>query len=480
MRARALIALASVPALAAGVVVGGVPAAAAGPAPVNVVVVMTDDQRIDDMSVMPKTKERLGRYGVAFRRSYATFPLCCPARVSYLTGQYAHNHGVTGNLAPEGIFDFMEDSQVTSTVPYALQQAGYRTAFYGKYLNGYAVVAKQKDGSLYIPPGYDDWRAGTIVGKMFEWEQAIRGEVRLWGSDPADYQTDVLKRQSVHFIRANLDKEVPFFLTISPLAAHKEGRRAVIDPLHNPRPAVRHRKITDDIPLRKRPSFNEADVEDKPNLVKDKDRLDAQAREQARHSQNDRLGSLLSVDDLVERVVAVLREERALRRTLVIFTSDNGYMLGEHRLFGKNTIYEESARVPLLMRGAGLPKDEVVRSLVGTVDLAPTIYDVTGVAPLLPQDGVSLFEVVADPAAYADRELLIETTRAAALRTGPYKYVEIGANQGGVPEEFELYDLRADPYELNSRHADPAYAGVRLQLAARLAALRDCAGNNCH
>jgi N-acetylglucosamine-6-sulfatase len=479
VRARALIALVSVPALAAGVVAGPAPVAAAGPAPVNVVVIMTDDQRLDDMSVMPKTQEMVGERGVAFRRSYATFPLCCPARVTFLTGQYAHNHGVTGNLAPEGIFDFMEESQTTSTVPYALQQAGYRTAFYGKYLNGYAVVAKQKDGTLYIPPGYDDWRAGTIVGKMFEWEQAVRGEPRLWGSDPADYQTDVLKRQSVHFIRTNLDKGVPFFLTISPLAAHKEGRRAAIDPRHNPRPAVRHRKVTDDFPLRKLPSFNEMDVEDKPNLVKGKDRLDAEAREQARRSQNDRLGSLLAVDDLVERVVATLREEGALRRTLVIFTSDNGYMLGEHRLFGKNTIYEESARVPLLMRGAGLPRGEVVRSLVGTVDLAPTIYDVTGVAPLLPQDGAALLDVVANPSSYAGRELLIETIRAAALRTGPYKYVEIGANQGGVPEEFELYDLRADPYELNSRHADPAYAAVRLQLAARLAALRDCTGNGC-
>jgi N-acetylglucosamine-6-sulfatase len=437
----------------------------------NVIVVMTDDQRRGDMLALPETRQLIGRRGVTFNRSWATFPLCCPSRATNLTGQYAHNHGVRSNMPPNGGVVAFDDSATTTT---ALNDAGYRTALIGKYLHGYGALAQQDPP--YIPPGWDRWLGMGDPAFMWGWSQVVNGKLRRWGigRPPREYQTDVLARQARSFVGSSLRRNDPFFLTVSTLAPHAERLRgAGVRPRVNPRPAPRHRHAYDHVPFPTTESFNERDVSDKPAWLQATPRLSATLRKQVRARYRDRLTSLGAVDDLVARIVDTLRDERALRDTLVIFTSDNGFLLGEHRLRGKDVAYKEASQVPLLVRGPGLPKRARVSAPVGNIDVAATIYDATGVEPAVEQDGVSLYDVADNPGEYRDRELLIETKQSVGVRTSDFLYVE---HDGG---DTELYDSHADPLELNSVHDDPAYAAIRSELAKRLDQLRDCEGEEC-
>jgi arylsulfatase A-like enzyme len=437
----------------------------------NVLVVLTDDQRYSDLATAnPRTLRRIGRRGVQFRQAFATIPLCCPSRASYLTGRYAHNHGVLGNEAPNGGWQAFDDSATTAV---ALDAAGYETGWVGKYLNGYLQGARLDPP--YVPPGYDFWRAGSATRVLYGWEQVIGNRRKFWGNADRDYQNDVYARQAEKFVESAADSGVPFFLTVSPLSPHVETRG--FQAARNPRPPRRHRDAFKHKPLPRPPAMNEADISDKPSFVSDAPRLKRPAREIIRDLNRDRLGSLLAVDDLVVRVMAALRRNGMLEETLVIFTSDNGYLLGEHRLTGKSKIYDEATRVPLLMRGPGLTPGTVVDSPVANFDVASTIYDFTGVQPAQEQDGVSLFDVAATPGVYSDRELVIQTNRGFALRTPDWLYAEHETDLG---TEYELYDLQQDPYQLDSRHDDPEYAGIRVELADRLDELDDCEGAECH
>ena len=460
-------------ALVAGVLAPAHPRAHAQGAPraPNVIVVLTDDQRVGDMLALPETRRSLGAKGrgVTFTRSWATFPLCCPSRATNLTGQYAHNHNVRANFPPDGGVTRLDDSATTAT---ALDAAGYRTGFVGKYLNGY--LARTLEDPPYIPPGWDRWLGIGDAGFMWGWTQVVNGVVREWGADrePRQYQTDVLARQAQSFLRSSLQGDDPFFMTVAPSAPHSERRRHPV-PEVNPRAAPRHRKDFDDAPFPRTASFNERNVSDKPRWLRETPRLTSKLRKRVRARYGDRLASLSAVDELVAGLVGTLRRENALKDTLVIFTSDNGFLLGEHRLRGKDVAYREAAAVPLLVRGPGLPRGARVSAPVANLDVAATIYDVTGVEPAVLQDGISLREVASDPAKYSDRDFLIETQASFGVRTPDYLYVE---HENG---DVELYDTRRDPLELDSVHDDPAYAAARAQLAQRLDALSSCEGLEC-
>jgi N-acetylglucosamine-6-sulfatase len=444
---------------------GGAAAQGGGDPRPNVVMIMTDDQDTASVKVMKAVERKLARRGTTFKKSFATFPLCCPSRATSLTGQYAHHHGVMGAR------DFA-DFDDSDSMPVALRRSGYRTAFIGKYLNGYSKFGKANP--KFKPPGWTRWYADLTPGRMFDWVLNDNGRPQKFRSRPRDYKTDVLAREATQFIRRTTHRKKPFFVAVTPLAPH--GEPAVVGS-PNPRPAPRDEGTFRREPFPKPPSFNERNVSDKPSFVRRLPRLDPDQRQFLRLRYRSRLESLLAVDHLVAKLVGVLKQEDQLRDTYILFTSDNGFLLGEHRLTGKTKLYEPSVRVPLILRGPGIPHDAVRRQITGNIDVTPTILDATGVSPLDEVDGISLLPLADDRRVAAGRDILLENRLSAGVRTRDYMYAEHSRKQG--PDEFELYDLEADPDQLRNRYGDRGFGSITNQLKQRVDELRDCAGASC-
>ena len=270
----------------------------------------------------------------------------------------------------------------------------------------------------------------------------------------------------------------PFFLSLAFVAPHSGGPRDPDDPvgMATPSPAARHRDAFAGEPLPRSPAFDEADVSDKPNFIRRRPRLTPARVAAIEENYRQELESLLAVDEGVVRVVAALRASGELDSTLIVFTSDNGYFHGEHRVSrGKVMVYEPSIRVPLILRGPGVPAGARRRQLVSNADLAPTILDAAGALPGRVQDGQSLFGLLRDGGLESGRELLVEGPRGiqavafSALRNYRFTYAE---HDNGARE---LYDLERDPDQLESVHDDPAYDAIQARLsraAGRAADLR--------
>jgi N-acetylglucosamine-6-sulfatase len=474
-----LIALAT--AIAAPAALGG-PRASAQERP-NVVVIMTDDQTVEQMRVLDITRERIGARGVTFANSFVSWPVCCPSRATFLTGQYAHNHRVRGNRPPHGGFARLRDA---NTLAVWLRRHGYHTAHVGKYLNGYPG-----ERPLYVPPGWDEWYAATVddhgVGDqdMYDYVLNQNGSLVAYGSTLSDYKTDVFTNLAVDVISRRARGSRPFFLAVMYNAPHFGTKLVSPQPPHDcqheagsdlipVQPAARHAGAFGDEPLPRPPNFNEADVSDKPEPVRSLPPLtDAQIAEIAR-SYRCELRALLAVDEGVGRITQALARNGKLDRTLLIFTSDNGFFHGEHRMtHSKLSVYEPSIRVPLLVRGPGIPRGRVVRDLVVNTDLAPTIAALTGAEPGLAVDGRSLRPIARRPKRLRGRAIRLDTNQYDAVRTWRYVYSELASG------EREMYDLERDPFQLQSVHDDPAYALARSHLRRLLGRLRRCSGSEC-
>lgn len=445
----------------------------------NVVVVMTDDQTLESMRVMPGVRRVLADRGTTFERAFVSNSLCCPSRSTFLTGQYSHSHGVLGNRPPDGGYARLDKSE---WLPIWLQRAGYRTVHIGKFLNGYGIDSPPTE----VPPGWSEWYASVDPStySFYGYTLNENGALNTYGFDrnPLFYSTDYFGERALSVIARMGETRTPFFLSVAFLAPHSGGPRDPDDPpgLASPSPAPRHRDRFAGAPLPADPSFNEADVSDKPTFLQGRPPIGAARARAIEENYRQRLESLLAVDEAVVRMVDALRSEDELDNTLIVFTSDNGFFHGEHRVpNGKVLVYEPSIRVPLLMRGPGVPEGARRRQLVTNADLAPTILEATGALPGKPQDGRSLFGLLEDPGVEWGRDLLIESTPGInqpaydALRTYRYVFAQY------VNGERELYDLERDPYQLTSLHADPAYARVQNALSLRLAALAACTGRAC-
>jgi N-acetylglucosamine-6-sulfatase len=457
---------------------GPSPADAAGPqARPNVVVLMTDDQTLRSMRAMPRTRALIGDHGARFANSFVSNPRCCPSRATFLTGQYSHNNGVLTNGPPIGGWQRLRGT--ANWLPSWLQGAGYRTVHVGKFLNHYGL-----DDPTEVPPGWDEWY-GTIDPTTYRYSGYTvneNGTPRTYGRDrdPRYYSTDFTARRSVGLVERLAPSSQPFFLSVAFLAPHTGSPHEPGDPagLGTPAVAERHRGAFANQPLPRGGSFNEADVSDKPPFLR-RPRLRPRAIAGIEALYRQRLESLIAVDEAVEQIVAALRDSGELDSTLLVFTSDNGYMAGEHRLpHGKAKAYDPSVRVPLLIRGPGVPAGVGPQQLVGNADLAPTILDAARAPAGRVQDGRSLLPLTRDPALGAGRPVLVEVAKGAgmlttAIRTLRWMYAEHATGA------MELYDMAADPHQLRSLHAAPALATVRARLAARLAALRGCAGISC-
>ena len=455
----------------------GSPVAAVAVAP-NVVVIMVDDMNVSALPYLPNVRALIGTPGTTFVNSVVSYSLCCPSRSTFLTGQYAHNHGVLGNTPPDGGFAKLRAAE---TLPVWLRRAGFTTAHIGKFLNGYGTSQPTQ-----IPPGWTEWFGSVDPSTYRMWGYTLNenGVLRTFGvptvEDPALYQTDVYAGKAVDYINRRAPGAQPFFLSFAPLSPHGEAAAGGDLSQRNPRPAPRHRGDLDSALLPKPPSYDEADVSDKPAAIRNLPRITPAAEHQMQDVRlRGRLESLLAVDEAVASIMAALSASGELANTVVVFTSDNGWMQGEHRILqGKVVPYEESVRVPLMIRGPGLPAGKQVTTIAANIDLAPTILDVAGATAGITVDGRSLVPIANDPASFA-RGIVIETgprssgTWYAGLRSPRWKYVEHSTG------ERELYDLQVDPNELTSFHNDPRYAATRQALASRLATLRTCAGAAC-
>jgi N-acetylglucosamine-6-sulfatase len=440
----------------------------------NVVVIETDDQTVSDLASMPQTRAIFEPHGVTFRNSFVSESQCCPSRATFLTGLYAHNHRVLSTNPPFGGFTAFDPSE---SLAVWLQRAGYATALIGKYFNGYG-----KDDPTYVPPGWTEWHGleGPSVYSFFGFAINNDGHVRSY---PGEYETDVLTRLSERFIRRRAHEGRPFFLWTTYVAPHIGGPPQLAGSgtaTTVPSPLFAGAFLGRTFPMT--PAFDEADVSDKPAAIARRKPLTPRRVDIAEQVWRLRQESLLSVDAGVVRLVAALRDAGALRDTLLVFTSDNGFLIGDHRVRDSKVLpYEPSIRVPLLMRGPGIPAGQTRGQLVWNGDLAPTILDATGTTAAWELDGQSLLPFARSAALPGPRQILLEgpprgnssTPRFTGLRTRHRVYVEYSDG------ERELYDLRTDPYELDNRAHDPALAGVVSRLAQRLATLRGCAAADC-
>lgn len=440
------------------------PLAAPTPAPPrpNFVVILADDLDVRTSAQLPRI-ETLARSGVAFTRAYVTQSLCAPSRVSLLTGQYSHNHGAVYNSS--GFPDFHLSGGEASTVAVWLKRAGYRTALMGKYLNGYPLEGHPE----YIPPGWDEWAVQLTAqanDRYFNYSMNENGRIVEYQSRPEDYDADVISRKAVDFIRRGSSD--PFFLLLAPQAPHAPATYA-----------ERHGDAFMRAEAPRVPSLNEEDISDKPAWVHGFPLLAPVDVLKLDYFQRSRLRSLLAVEDMLDDVISALAVSGQLANTYVIFTSDNGLMLGEHRLVGmKGNAYEECIRVPLLVRGPGVTAGRELAHPVLNIDLAPTLADLAGVAVPDTADGRSLARLLgADPPALESwrTDFLVETFStgvSASVRNRDYLYTELESG------ELELYDMRVDPYQMDSVHrrADRAFLEP---LAQRLETLLRCRGASC-
>ena len=347
-----------------------------------------------------------------------------------------------------------------TALPVWLQKGGYYTAHIGKYLNGYGRTRPTQ-----VPPGWDDWRTTVDPSTYRFWNYRMNenGKVVRYGSAMRDYVTDVVARKSVALIRRHAKSPKPLFLTVSFLAPHSGAPVALDDPprMLTPEPAPRHRDRYVFSPLPKVASYDEENVRDKPLGIRRRPRIDDLTAVSITENYQQRLESLLAVDEAIAAIVQALRRTGQLDNTYLFFTSDNGYFHGEHRIpAGKVLPYEEALRVPLFVRGPGIQRGLQLADLTANIDLAPTIAEIARVKPERIVDGLSLLGLLHTGAWTPKRDgILVEagpfdkpSQEFAGVRTARFQFTVYGNG------EQELYDLTADPNQLENRVVDPEYA----------------------
>lgn len=434
----------------------------------NIVVVLTDDLDVRTTESLPRLPALMTGPGLTFSRAYVTTSLCGPSRASLLTGRYAHNHGVLYNSGPQGGFPAFRGAAEGDTVAVWLKAAGYRTALFGKYLNDYPAASPPE----YIPPGWDDWQVQLTSfenARYYDYQMNENGRLVSYGHRPEDYDADVLARKSVEFIqKAAAEPGKPFFLLVATQAPHTPANYA-----------DRHAREPAGDGAARVPSFNEGDVSDKPAWVQNTPLLTDGDIAKLDHFQQARVLSLLAVEELLDQILRALIATGRIDDTYVFFTSDNGLLLGEHRLADrKANAFEEAILVPLVVRGPRVPAGQRVALPVLNLDLAPTFAELAGVSLPDTVDGRSLVPFLRgtppDPARWRT-DFLIEHFSAGVsvgLRNADVLYTDLESG------EHELYDMKADPYQIQSLHrkADPAVLAAHF---ARAAALLRCRGAAC-
>ena len=458
----------------------------------NILVIMTDDLDVElgTMDYLPHLQKLLVSQGLTVDDFYISMPLCCPSRSAFLRGQFAHNNGVYRNEQPYGGFEeFYKLQNESSTLATWLQAAGYRTALLGKYFNGYPF----REDRTYIPVGWDEWyssiKGSPVAGYKYTLnENGKEVDYEETGNGESEYMTDVLARKTVDIIERSAQDDAPFFIYLSTYAPHAPVQ-----------PASRHLALLPDLKLPRTPSFNEEDVSDKPADIRSDPMLTEEEINKIDSKYRDRVLTMQAVDEMLVQVVDALKATGQLDNTYILFTSDNGFHMGQHRRReGKGGFYEEDIHVPLIIRGPGIEAGSTLQGYVtGNIDLAPTIAALAGVVPPEYVDGRSMARLLGSnppPVSEWRSAYLLEfygygneeggqaDSQGSSvepllpvylgLRTQNYLYVE---HQDGF---LELYDLRTDPYELENL-APQADQTLLAKLSALLKSLSQCVGEQC-
>jgi len=486
------------------------PAAAGDATKPNIVFILTDDLDAAAIQYMPHLKALITDQGLTFANYFVSMSLCCPSRAATLRGQYPHNTQILGNQLPTGGFQkFFQLGEEKSTIAVWLQDAGYRTMLAGKYLNGYP----EQNNPQYIPAGWTEWYSANKGNAYSEFNYSLNenGKTVAYGNTPADYGTDVYVGKTVDFIQRSAQAGKPFFVYLAPYAPHAPYT-----------PAPRHANLFPGAKAPRTPNYDEADVSDKPVYIADRAHLTPKQITAIDTDYRKRLQALQAVDEGIQKIVDTLTANGQLDNTYIFFSSDNGYHLGNHRMVvGKIAPYEEELRVTMKVRGPGVPAGKTLEYIAGNIDLAPTWAALAGAKAPDAVDGRSLVPLmgknppplsqwrqefalengpdkidpnapVVDVTPDTDSELLEppdqDDTEAAALpkplknkraippfrgiRLQTLSYVEY------VTGEKELYDIKADPYELNNlaKKADPK---LLEQLSTRMKELVTCKGVAC-
>jgi arylsulfatase A-like enzyme len=428
------------------------PAVQASP---NIVLIVTDDQRHDELDGMPVLQRELIGKGLALTRAYVTDPLCCPSRATILTGQYSHSTSIyaNGDNSMGGGYWEFEDR---GTVAVWLSEAGYRTAMIGKYQNHY----EQAD---LVPPGWDRWVAiAESNAKFYDYHLSVDGNVVYHGSEPWDYSTDVFAAEAGDFIRST-PRAQPLFLYFAPAAAHGPNT-----------PPERYAGMYDGLALPRGPAVGEPAIEDKPLYLRSLPPLGGPELRARQHQWWNGHATLRAVDDALAVILRALRSTGRLSNTLLVFTSDNGVSLGEHRWMYKMNPHEESIRVPMVIRWDGVvPPGTITEALVANVDLAPTFAEAAGMGVPTSVEGRSMLPLLTQGEPIRD-EMLVEHAYIGfpwdppsycAVVTADWKLVHYATG------EEELYDLEADPYELENLVGNASVAERAALLRGRLRAM---------
>jgi arylsulfatase A-like enzyme len=509
------------------------------------VVVQVDDATLDqlyaslnvggiEVQAMPYTLSLIANRGVTFNRYYVPYPLCCPSRTSLLTGRYSHNNNVRGNVPPNGGYTGFKARQAyTHNLATWLQADGYRTIHIGKFLNGYGD--EPFDNGTDVPPGWSAWHSvlradtnhyfygytlnnnGVLEGPYGDsgsWETREYGERDDFGcpsaplnGKPCFYETDTFNTMAWQEL-TQTSPEQPFYLQMDYTSPHGDFRRPA-----GPEPALRHYNTFAGAPYphSRSEGFNEGNVNDKPRFIREAPYLSLNDIHTYRVYYQKALESLRSVDEGVKLIVDTLGGLHRLRNTYIIFTSDNGFFYGEHRLTGgKFLAYEPATHLPLLIRGPGIKPATATGELAANIDIAPTILELAGAEADKSIDGRSLVPYMRDASLRSRRPILFESfvetadveangeptaqrprrntkgggPKATAsivappkdyegIRLGPYKYIE-------WPDgEKELYDITKDPNELNNVVRVANLSPIRAFLHAQLVRLETCVGRAC-
>ena len=448
----------------------------------NVLLFMVDDMRADELSGpwMRQTRSLIQDPGVTFANSFSPLPLCGPARASFLTGRYAHNTGIRMNKVPSSAFDQLDDD---NTLPVWLDNAGYNTAFLGKYINGYAPQTAQKPGS-YVPPGWDQWY-GSIGGGTYNYFHTVlsnngKGTIDLDGK----YQTNAYAEMGSRMVSELARKDAPFYFNLSFTAPHA-GTPRDKDPgaLKSPVSAPKMRGAYDKLISTPAGVPGEPCNDGLSSAVQSKKPITPKRQRKITEVRRQRAESLASVDDAIARIMRSLRKSGELDNTYVIFTSDNGYFLGEFRqAIGKKLQYEPSLRTPTIMRGPGIDRGITRDRAFTTIDFAPTIADMAGATVGPNVDGTSLLNTATGKPQPWLRPILTDTGAWRDRRHYGLGVLMPGTFYGEYNDPRrprELFDLRRDPSELHNLIDSPRYRGESRKMSTLLDQLRQCRGAEC-